>query len=91
MGGPSFLLLPDADHVLYAVVLFSALRVIPAVDRADEIACDATDAVEFWFVQLPIDYKIIAGPVFRDRHYKDGILVMFAAKFCSKLIEPRLL
>lgn len=49
--------------VLDAVVLFSALCVIPAVDGADEVARDAADALEFLRLELvaDVDLAVLRG------------------------------
>ena len=47
-----FLVMAEILEVLYALLFFRPLRVVPAIRRADEVACDAADALEFRLFDL---------------------------------------
>ena len=62
--------------VLDAVVLLGALRVVPAVDRADEVARDAADAFELLRAQLIVERDGAVRAV-RDGDGVDRLLRLF--------------
>ena len=66
----------DFSAVLDAVVLLGALRVVPAVDRADEVARDAADAFELLRAQLIVE-RDGAVRAARDGDGVDRLLRLF--------------
>ena len=57
----------SVQAVLDAVMLFCALRIVPAVDRADQIARNAADAFEFLRLEFvaDIDLTVLRGGEFQ--------------------------